>query len=121
MLRNFIFVSLKYLNCRHYSSLEVAAEYFRSGADKISIGSDAVYAAEEYLRTGVWNSAYCLFLMISSKNRAISDVAMTVILGKNREDQLRADIKSLWESGKLTANGHVYFYIFPLIHVNTST
>ncbi|CAO2822186.1 unnamed protein product [Amaranthus hypochondriacus] len=38
---------------RHYTSLEVAAEYFRSGADKISIGSDAVYAAEEYLQTGV--------------------------------------------------------------------
>ncbi|CAK9213641.1 unnamed protein product, partial [Sphagnum troendelagicum] len=38
---------------RFYSSLEVAAEYFRSGADKISIGSDAVYAAEEYLHTGV--------------------------------------------------------------------
>ncbi|CAH1447133.1 unnamed protein product [Lactuca virosa] len=34
-------------------SLEVASEYFRSGADKISIGSDAVYAAEEYLKTGV--------------------------------------------------------------------
>jgi imidazole glycerol phosphate synthase subunit HisF len=31
---------------------QVAAEYFRSGADKVSIGSDAVYAAEEYLRTG---------------------------------------------------------------------
>ncbi|XP_030453657.1 imidazole glycerol phosphate synthase hisHF, chloroplastic [Syzygium oleosum] len=40
-------------NGRYYSSLEVASEYFRSGADKISIGSDAVYAAEEYLRTGV--------------------------------------------------------------------
>ncbi|THG20878.1 hypothetical protein TEA_003102 [Camellia sinensis var. sinensis] len=40
-------------NGRRYSSLEVASEYFRSGADKISIGSDAVYAAEEYLRTGV--------------------------------------------------------------------
>lgn len=40
-------------NGRYYSSLEVAAEYFRSGADKVSIGSDAVYAAEEYLRTGV--------------------------------------------------------------------
>ncbi|KAJ1916801.1 Histidine biosynthesis bifunctional protein hisB [Mycoemilia scoparia] len=26
----------------------VAGEYFRSGADKVSIGSDAVYAAEEY-------------------------------------------------------------------------
>lgn len=40
-------------NGRHYSSLEVASEYFRSGADKISIGSDAVFTAEEYLRTGV--------------------------------------------------------------------
>ncbi|BBN11847.1 imidazole glycerol-phosphate synthase subunit HisH [Marchantia polymorpha subsp. ruderalis] len=38
---------------RFYSSLEVASEYFRSGADKISIGSDAVYAAEEYLKTKV--------------------------------------------------------------------
>ncbi|XP_024529000.1 imidazole glycerol phosphate synthase hisHF, chloroplastic [Selaginella moellendorffii] len=37
---------------RYYSSLEVAAEYFRSGADKISIGSDAVYAAEEYIKSG---------------------------------------------------------------------
>ncbi|XP_060188327.1 imidazole glycerol phosphate synthase hisHF, chloroplastic [Lycium barbarum] len=40
-------------NGRYYSSLEVASEYFRSGADKISIGSDAVYAAEEYLKSGV--------------------------------------------------------------------
>ncbi|KAL2956501.1 hypothetical protein AAZX31_18G089400 [Glycine max] len=55
----------------YYSSLEVASEYFRSGADKISIGSDAVYAAEEYL-----------------KNRS-----------KDWEDQLGADIKSLWQSG----------------------
>ncbi|KAF7141069.1 hypothetical protein RHSIM_Rhsim06G0219700 [Rhododendron simsii] len=38
---------------RYYSSLEVASEYFRSGADKVSIGSDAVYAAEEYIRSGV--------------------------------------------------------------------
>lgn len=38
---------------RFYSCLEVASEYFRSGADKISIGSDAVYAAEEYIRSGV--------------------------------------------------------------------
>ncbi|KAI0512199.1 hypothetical protein KFK09_012837 [Dendrobium nobile] len=40
-------------NGRYYSCLEVASEYFRSGADKISIGSDAVYAAETYLKTGV--------------------------------------------------------------------
>jgi imidazole glycerol-phosphate synthase len=37
---------------KHYSALDVAAEYFRSGADKISIGSDAVYAVEEFLHTG---------------------------------------------------------------------
>ncbi|XP_021276244.1 imidazole glycerol phosphate synthase hisHF, chloroplastic isoform X2 [Herrania umbratica] len=40
-------------NGRHYTSLEVASEYFRSGADKISIGSDAVHAAEEYMKTKV--------------------------------------------------------------------
>ncbi len=34
---------------RFYSALDVASEYFRSGADKISIGSDAVYAVEDYL------------------------------------------------------------------------
>ena len=37
---------------RHYSALEVAPEYFRSGADKISIGSDAVLIVEEYLTSG---------------------------------------------------------------------
>ena len=39
-------------NGRSYTALEVAAEYFRSGADKISIGSDAVYIVEDYLETG---------------------------------------------------------------------
>ena len=38
-------------NGKTYSSLEVAAEYFRSGADKISIGSDAVLIVEAYLKT----------------------------------------------------------------------
>ncbi|MFZ0728372.1 MAG: imidazole glycerol phosphate synthase subunit HisF [Desulfobacterales bacterium] len=40
-------------NNRAYSALEVAAEYFRSGADKVSIGSDAVLVVEDYLRSGV--------------------------------------------------------------------
>ncbi len=39
-------------NGRHYSALEVASEYFRSGADKISIGSDAVLIVEEVIKTG---------------------------------------------------------------------
>ncbi len=38
-------------NGREYKALDVAAEYFRSGADKVSIGSDAVLIAEE-LRDG---------------------------------------------------------------------
>lgn len=37
---------------RRYSALDVAAEYFRSGADKVSIGSDAVDAVEQVLATG---------------------------------------------------------------------
>jgi len=37
---------------RQYSALEVASEYFRSGADKISIGSDAVLIAEAFLKLG---------------------------------------------------------------------
>jgi glutamine amidotransferase/cyclase len=39
-------------NGRRYNALEVAAEYFRSGADKVSIGSDAVMIVEEYLKNG---------------------------------------------------------------------
>ncbi|XBW34872.1 hypothetical protein QEN19_000437 [Hanseniaspora menglaensis] len=31
---------------------EVASLYFRSGADKVSIGTDAVYAAEDYYKNG---------------------------------------------------------------------
>jgi len=38
-----------------YSALDVASQYFRSGADKVSIGSDAVYAVEEYLEKGEKN------------------------------------------------------------------
>ncbi|WP_028319303.1 imidazole glycerol phosphate synthase HisHF [Desulfobulbus elongatus] len=37
---------------RFSSSLEVASQYFRSGADKVSIGSDAVLIVEEVLKTG---------------------------------------------------------------------
>ncbi len=39
-------------NGKIYTALEVASQYFRSGADKISIGSDAVLIVEEFLKTG---------------------------------------------------------------------
>jgi len=35
-----------------YTALEVAARYFRAGADKVSIGSDTVAAAEAYMSSG---------------------------------------------------------------------
>ncbi|HOJ70703.1 MAG TPA: imidazole glycerol phosphate synthase subunit HisF [Syntrophorhabdaceae bacterium] len=38
---------------RSYSGLEVASMYFRSGADKISIGTDAVLIAEQFLYYGI--------------------------------------------------------------------
>lgn len=31
-------------------AMDVAGEYFRSGADKVSIGSDAVYISEDYIK-----------------------------------------------------------------------
>ncbi len=37
---------------KHSSALDVATAYFRAGADKISIGSDAVDVVLEYLKTG---------------------------------------------------------------------
>jgi glutamine amidotransferase/cyclase len=37
---------------RHYSALDVASAYFCSGADKVSIGSDAVTTVEEFLERG---------------------------------------------------------------------
>ena len=37
---------------RTVPALEVATLYFKSGADKVSIGSDAVTAAEEYYKSG---------------------------------------------------------------------
>lgn len=35
-----------------HPAFEVAGEYFRSGADKVSIGSDAVYCAEKFIASG---------------------------------------------------------------------
>ncbi|MDR0477636.1 MAG: imidazole glycerol phosphate synthase subunit HisF [Desulfobulbaceae bacterium] len=44
-------------NGKHYSALDVAGRYFRAGADKISIGSDAVATVEAYLRRGAADGA----------------------------------------------------------------
>lgn len=41
-----------------HPALEVAGEYFRSGADKVSIGTDAVLIAEAYRESGVKTGKY---------------------------------------------------------------
>ena len=43
-----------------WSALDVASRYFAAGADKVSIGSDAVAAAEEYLASGKASGESCL-------------------------------------------------------------
>jgi glutamine amidotransferase/cyclase len=57
--------------------LDVASQYFRAGADKISIGSDAVYAVEEYLASGgVAKCTSCLELI--SKHYGAQAVVVSV-------------------------------------------
>lgn len=55
------------------SALDVATLYFKSGADKISIGSDAVIVAEEYFKSGKKLSGRTAIEQISSKygNQAV--------------------------------------------------
>lgn len=48
------------------SALEVATMYFKSGADKVSIGSDAVLATEEYFNNGNRLSGTTAIEMISA-------------------------------------------------------
>ena len=40
------------LSGKTWDALEVASRYFRAGADKVSIGSDSVIAAENYIASG---------------------------------------------------------------------
>uniref|UniRef100_A0A7S3DLQ0 Imidazole glycerol phosphate synthase hisHF n=1 Tax=Entomoneis paludosa TaxID=265537 RepID=A0A7S3DLQ0_9STRA len=48
-----------------WSALEVASRYFRAGADKVSMGSDAVHASEAYIAAGRKKSGDSSIEMIS--------------------------------------------------------
>ncbi|GKY91313.1 hypothetical protein MPSEU_000103500 [Mayamaea pseudoterrestris] len=48
-----------------WSALEVAAEYFRAGADKVSLGSDAVHASEAFIASGKVKTGKTSIEMIS--------------------------------------------------------
>lgn len=49
-----------------WSALEVAARYFRAGADKVSLGSDAVDAAEQFVASNGVKTGTTAIEMISS-------------------------------------------------------
>jgi glutamine amidotransferase/cyclase len=49
-----------------WSALEVASRYFRAGADKVSLGSDAVHAAEAYIESGHIKTGTTAIEMISN-------------------------------------------------------
>jgi imidazole glycerol-phosphate synthase len=49
-----------------WSALEVASRYFRAGADKVSLGSDAVHAAEGFVLSGGQKNGATAIEMISN-------------------------------------------------------
>ncbi|KAI0102772.1 putative bifunctional histidine biosynthesis protein hishf [Nemania sp. FL0031] len=63
------------------SALEIATMYFKSGADKVSIGSDAVLAAEEYYAVGrkLWGNT-----AIEQISRAYGNQAVVVSIDPKR-------------------------------------
>ncbi|ROV94551.1 hypothetical protein VMCG_08167 [Cytospora schulzeri] len=63
------------------SALDIASMYFRSGADKVSIGSDAVTAAEEYYAAGGKLSGTTAIEQIS---RAYGNQAVVVSIDPKR-------------------------------------
>ncbi|XP_073297234.1 imidazole glycerol phosphate synthase hisHF, chloroplastic [Primulina huaijiensis] len=94
-------------NGRYYSSLEVASEYFRSGADKISIGSDAVYAAEEYLKTNVKTGKSSL----EQISRVYGNQAVVVSIDPHRvylKDPKDVEFKSIKVTTNPGPNGEEY-------------
>lgn len=69
------------LDGRKVSALDIASMYFRSGADKVSIGSDAVTAAEDYYAAGSKLSGTTAIEQIS---RAYGNQAVVVSIDPKR-------------------------------------
>ena len=79
-------------NGQVYSALDVASQYFRSGADKISIGSDAVEIAMAYVATGE-----------KTGKSAIEQIAR--VYG-NQAVVISIDPKRVWVDSPEQAKGH---------------
>ncbi|KAJ2453608.1 Histidine biosynthesis bifunctional protein hisB [Coemansia sp. RSA 2336] len=81
-----------------WSAVQVAGEYFRSGADKVSIGSDAVYAAERY-----WQRKADGTKPLLDGTTAIEQIAGCY---GNQAVVISVDPRRVYVDGKDKANGH---------------
>ncbi|MCP3939901.1 MAG: imidazole glycerol phosphate synthase subunit HisF [Desulfobacteraceae bacterium] len=77
---------------KKYCALDVAAQYFRSGADKISIGSDAVDIAQAYIKTGQKTGKSA----IEQISRVYGNQAVVISI----------DPKRVWVDSPADAKGH---------------
>ncbi len=79
-----------------YTSLDVASAYFRSGADKVSIGSDAVYAALEHIKTGkkTGKSSIEQISLVYGSQAVVISVDPRRVYVKDPEDTEHATIKT---------------------------
>ena len=91
-----------------YSALEVAARYFRAGADKVSIGSDAVYAAEAYLRDGTKDSSIHEISTVYGRQAVVVSVdpRRAFLDDDAASESARASGKRVFQD----ADGRSYFY-----------
>ncbi len=79
-------------NNKTYKAIDVADAYFRAGADKICIGSDAVYTAEKYIKA-------------NKKTKTSSIEQISNVYG-NQAVVISIDPVKVWTNSSNTAENH---------------
>lgn len=91
----------------YYSALDVAKEYFRSGADKVSIGSDAVSIARDFLKKGASGKSS---IELISKVYGSQAVVVSIDPKRVYVSSLEGTKFNVIESKDLGPNGERYCY-----------
>ena len=95
-------------NGKHYSSLEVASAYFASGADKVSIGSDAVEVAEKFYANNEQGDGTSSIETISNRYGSQAVVISIDPRRKYETDPKNTKNKCIETKRKLGPNGEKY-------------
>jgi len=95
-------------NGKHYSSLEVASAYFASGADKVSIGSDAVEVAEKFYKNKEKGDGTSSIETISNRYGSQAVVISIDPRRKYESDPKNTKNKCIETKRKLGPNGEKY-------------